>query len=481
MDFSTQYINGEWVKGASEKTVENINPYSGEQLTTIYSVNEDDVDRAYQAAKEAQSKWEKEAPAVRQAYLEKLKEVVKQEKQMIVDWLIKEAGSTRSKAEVEIEIALGIIQESISFPNRMKGQILPSQIGGKENYVYRMPKGVIAMIGPWNFPFHLCMRTVAPAFATGNTVVIKPASETPVTSGLLLAYLFEKAEFPAGTVNVTVGRGSEIGDSFVTHPVPELISFTGSTEVGSYLAELGGKHLKDTTLELGGNNAMLVLNDADIEQAVNAAVFGKFLHQGQICMSINRIILEEEVYEEFVQKFVEKVKTLKIGDPAAEDTVIGPLINDDQIERIQNEVEESLKQGAHAEVKGEVNGRVMGPTVLTNVTNEMPIARNEIFGPVAPILKVESVEEAIELANDTPYGLTASVFTADRYYGMEVGRKIETGMVHVNDQPVNDEAHVAFGGEKDSGLGRFGGEWVLDKMTTDQWISVQAEDRSYPF
>ncbi|QAS52499.1 aldehyde dehydrogenase family protein [Halobacillus litoralis] len=479
--FTKQYINGQWKSGSSEKYVDNVNPYTQQTIVSIPSANEDDLNEAYGAAEEVQKFWMEIPPAQKQDYFDQLLKVVNERKEEIIDWLVKEAGSTLIKAEVEFQAAAGIIREASSFPTRMTGQILPSNTPGKENRVYRSPKGVIGVIGPWNFPFHLAMRSIAPAIVTGNTVVVKPASETPVTSGLLIADLFEEAGFPQGVLNVIVGRGSEIGDAFVTHPAAKLISFTGSTEVGSHIGELAGKYIKDTALELGGNNAMIVLDDADIDKAVDAAAFGKYLHQGQICMSLNRIIVDESVHEDFIERFKEKVESLKVGDPSERDTVIGPLINSGAVERIQADLNASIEEGAEVLTGGKADGSVFQPTVLTGVTNDMPVAEKEMFGPVSSIIKVSSEEEAIKVANGTPYGLSGSVFTRNVHRGVEVAKRVETGMIHINDQSVNDEAHVAFGGEKESGTGRFGGEWALDKFTTVKWIGVMNGYREFPF
>ena len=480
-NFTQQYINGQWKNGSSEKNVENVNPYTNETIATIPSANEEDLNEAYQAAEAAQTDWMQLTPRQKQGYFDELLNVVTERKDEIVDWLVKEAGSTLVKAEVEYAAAVAIIRESSSFPTRMKGEILPSNTPGKENRVYRSPKGVIGVIGPWNFPFHLAMRSIAPAIATGNTVVVKPASDAPVTSGLLIADIFEEAGFPNGVMNVVVGRGSEIGDAFVTHPTAKLISFTGSTEVGSHIGELAGKHIKDTALELGGNNAMIVLDDADIDQAVEAAAFGKYLHQGQICMSLNRIVVHEKVHDEFVEKFKQKVATLQAGDPSEKSTVVGPVINSEAVERIQEDVRKTVEQGAELVAGGESEGNVMQPTILINVTNDMPTANHEMFGPVASIIKVADEDAAVEVANGSPYGLSGSLFTTDIHRGVELAKRVETGMIHINDQSVNDEAHVAFGGEKESGIGRFGGEWALDKFTTVKWIGVMTGYREFPF
>lgn len=478
--FTKQYINGTWKQGSSEKNIEDFNPYTGEKLLTIQSADKNDLDEAYRAAKNVQPKWANMTVVEKQDHFQKLVDAMLDEKDTIIEWLIKESGSTRIKANIEFDSALGIVKESMSFITRTAGRILPSNFPNKENRIYRMPKGVIGVIGPWNFPFHLTMRSIAPALATGNSAVIKPASDTPVTSGLIFGLLFEKAGFPQGLVNVVVGKGSEIGDEFVTHPIPKLISFTGSTEVGRHIGENAGKNLKDVALELGGNNVMIVLKDANIERAAKAAVFGKFLHQGQICMALNRIIVDKEIHDQFVDEFVKLTGQLKYGDPSDPSIFVGPVINKEQVERIQKDLNESIEQGAELIYGGKVEGNLIQPTVLKNVANDMPIAQNEIFGPVAAIIRAEDEEDAIQIANDSPYGLSGSIFTEDRHHGALLGLKIETGMIHVNDQSVNDEAHVSFGGEKESGIGRFNGEWAIDKFTTVKWIGVQSGYRDYP-
>ena len=479
-NFTNQFINGQWKQGSSNKTIVDRNPYNGEVLLTIPSANKADLDLAYEAAKKAQIAWMDLPLGEKQILFDKLVQVLENNRDTIIDWLVKESGSTVLKANVEFGLVMAMVKESATFMTRINGTILPSYLPNKENRVYRIPKGVVGVIGPWNFPFILTMRSVAPALATGNSVVIKPSSETPVTSGLLIGHLFQEAGFPDGLVNVVVGRGSEIGDEFVTHPIPKLISFTGSTEVGKRIGELAGKNLKDVALELGGNNAMLVLKDANVKRAAKAAAFGKFLHQGQICMSLNRLIVAQEIYEEFVEEFLAITKRINVGNPADPSNFIGPLINHEQVERIQRDIAESVKQGAIIVQDGQVEECLMSPVVLTNVKNDMPIAQNEIFGPVAPIIIAENEEEAIKIANDSPYGLSGSVFTENLHHGVEVAKKIETGMIHINDQSVNDEAHIPFGGEKDSGIGRFNGDWAIDKFTTFKWISIQNGYRDYP-
>ncbi|ARS36367.1 aldehyde dehydrogenase family protein [Pontibacter actiniarum] len=477
------YINGQWRDGSKkDKEQEVINPFDGSTVATFVPGTKQDLDEAYKAAQEAQKAWAATTVGEKRDVIEKAAQIIKERKEEIIEWLVKESGSSKLKATLEWKNAFEITREASSFPGRMHGLIVPSYTPGKESRMYRRPLGVIGVISPWNFPFHLSMRSVAPALATGNAVVLKPASHTPVTGGTLLAKIFEEAGLPKGLFSVVVGSGSDIGDDFVTHDVPKLISFTGSTPVGEGIAELAGKKLKKLSLELGGNNVMIVLDDADVDKAVDAAVFGKFLHQGQICIAINRILVHEKIHDEFVEKFAAKVKGLPVGNPADDGTIVGPLIDTDAVERIQNDLEDSISAGARKVVDGQMRSeRLMEPVVLADVKNDMPIAHNEIFGPVAVIIKYKTDEEAVEIANGTQYGLSGAIQTNDTERGVQLAQRIETGMVHVNDQSVNDEANAAFGGMKESGLGRFNGEFVLEEFTTVQWITVQHKQRKYPF
>ena len=293
-------------------------------------------------------------------------------------------------------------------------------------------------------PLHLTARSLAPALALGNAVVVKPASDTPITGGLLLARIFEEAGLPAGVLSVVVGSGAEIGDAFVEHPVPALISFTGSTQVGRNIGRIasGGEHLKHVALELGGNSPFVVLADADVEQAVNAAVVGKFLHQGQICMAINRIIVEQPLLEDFTRRFVERVKALPYGDPSKPGTVVGPVINARQLAGLKEKIATAKAEGATLLLGGEPQGNVMPPHVFGNVTADMEIAREEIFGPLVGIQSARDAEHALELANSSEYGLSSAVFTASLERGVQFARRIHAGMTHVNDIPVNDEPNA---------------------------------------
>lgn len=482
-DFHVQPLAGEWREGSGENLRSVLNPFTGEELVSIRLANSEDLDKAYRAAEAAQHEWAARAPSERSAVLLRAVSIFDERKDEIIDWLIRESGSTRLKAMVEWGSARAITQEAASMPARAHGYTMASDIPGKENLVYRRPLGVVGVISPWNFPLHLSQRSVAPALALGNAVVIKPASDTPVTGGLLLARIFEEAGLPEGVLSVVVGAGSDIGDDFVAHPTPALISFTGSTPVGKNIGRIatGGDYIKKVALELGGNSPFVVLDDADVEQAAKAAVFGKFLHQGQICMAINRIIVDQSRYDEFVAAFVAQVKTLKVGDPSDIETAIGPIINQSQLEGLQKKIADAKAQGATVLLEGEVSGQVLPPHVFGDVTPDMELSAEEIFGPIAGIQKARDEQHALELANGTESGLSSAVFSGDPERGLSFARKVRAGMTHVNDMPVNDEAALPFGGEKNSGLGRFNGDWAIEEFSTVQWVSVQRTPRQYPF
>ena len=482
-NFHLQLLAGEWREGSGEESRPVVNPYSGETLTSIRAATSDDLDATYQKAAVAQVAWADTPAAERAALMLRVVSIFDARKEEIIAWLVREAGSTRLKATIEWDLARTITLEAASMPSRVQGATMSSDIPGKENAVYRRPLGVVGVISPWNFPLHLSQRSVAPALALGNAVVIKPASDTPITGGLLLGRMFEEAGLPAGVLSVVIGPGSAIGDDFVAHSIPSMISFTGSTPVGKNIGKIAtsGRHLKKVALELGGNSAFVVLDDADVEQAVKAAVFGAFLHQGQICMAINRIIVDQGLYDRFVAGFITHASKLKVGDPSAVETVIGPIINKAQLEGLQQKIAKAREQGAKVLLDGEIHGQMVPPHVFGDVTPDMEISREEIFGPLVGIQKARDEQHALELANGTEFGLSSAVFSGDLDRGLRFARKIRAGMTHVNDMPVNDEAHLPFGGEKNSGLGRFNGDWAIEEFSTVQWVSVQRVPRQYPF
>jgi aldehyde dehydrogenase (NAD+) len=481
--FGKLYIDGKWRLGRSGKTLKDTNPYNGETLAEIALANLDDLDEAYQRAAKAQPAWAETGPAVRSAVLLRVAAIMEARRQELAEWIIREAGGTQFKAQIEVSACIEQAREAASFPTRVEGRIFHSNFPGKECRVYRGPVGVIGVISPWNFPLILAQRSVAPALALGNAVVLKPASDTPISGALLLAKVFDEAGLPAGLLNVVVGAGSEIGDAFVLHLIPRVISFTGSTAVGRRVAECASKSkiIKRTALELGGNAPCVVLADADIGQAVKGAVFGKFIHQGQVCMSTNRVIVDAKIYDEFTSQYVERVRQLKAGDPMDPATVIGPIINRAQLERLCLVIQGSKAEGARQILGGSPSGLLLPAHVFSEVKSDMSIAKEELFGPVAPLIKASGEEDALRIANDTEYGLSSAVFTRDLERGVTFARKLQTGMTHVNDSSFYDEANLPFGGEKNSGIGRFNGHWVIDEFTTDHLITVQHVPASYPF
>jgi aldehyde dehydrogenase (NAD+) len=480
--FGQQPIAGSWRTGRGKGRLTDRNPYNGETLVEIAHADERDLDEAYAGAVKAQKAWAASLPVERAEVMRNAARVMEARHGEIVSWLIAEAGSTRIKAELEFAAVRAVMLDASYVPYRVEGRILPSDVPGKECRVYRQPVGVVGVISPWNWPLQLSNRSVAPALAAGNSVVLKPASDTPITGGLLLAKLYEEAGLPPGVLSVVVGAGAEIGDAFVRHPASRVISFTGSTPVGRGIARLAAEAplMKRVELELGGNSPMVVLADADLELAVDAALFGKFLHQGQICMIANRFIVEGRLYQPFVERFTERARGLKAGDPSDPETLVGPIINEKRLHVLEERIAEARKSGARETLGGKAQRQVLPPHVFADVKNDMLIAREEIFGPVAPIIPAASEDEALALANETSFGLSGSVFTRDLGRGTRFAQRLQAGMAHVNDQPVNDLANNPFGGEKNSGIGRFGGDWAVDAFTTDKWVTVQHVPRQFP-
>ncbi len=476
-----QFIDGEWRDGHSSSLLNNINPYNDQVINTYKLASIQDIDLAYQAAEKAKQEWDKVNPYKKRDILENAVKYIEEHEEEITSIIMDELGGTRLKAAFEIGLVKNIIKEAATFPLRMEGKILPSTIDDVENRLYRIPAGVVGVISPFNFPFFLSMKSVAPALGAGNGVVLKPHEDTPIMGGTLIGKIFEEAGVPKGLINVVVTDINEIGDAFVEHPIPRIISFTGSTKVGSYIGQLAVKNFKKPLLELGGNSAFIVLEDADIEYAVNAATFSRFTHQGQICMSANRILVQQSIYNEFIEKYAQKVASLTVGDPKDPQTIIGPVINDRQAKTLEALIEKGIAEGATPLLKGSIHGRLFEPTILADVTTDMSVSQEELFGPVVCVIPFETEEDAINIANNTRFGLSGAVHTSNLERGVELAKKVHTGMIHVNDLTINDEPIVAFGGEKQSGLGRLNGEWSLEEFTTLKWISVNYGQRKLPY
>lgn len=478
--FALMPLGGQWRPGRSSATLTDRSPWDGDVIAEFPLASVADVDLAYEAAVSAQPAWSQALPSERAGVMLRAAEILERRHDEFAHWVTRESGGTVAKVQIELGVVRAGLLEAAGMPHRMEGRILTSDIPGKENRVYRTPVGVVCLISPWDFPLYLTNRSLAPALALGNSVVLKPSSNTPVTGGLLLARLFEEAGLPAGVLNVVVGASSEIGERLVSHPAPRVVSFTGSTETGLGISRLTG--IKKLLLELGGNAPLVVLDDADVEYAVESAVFGSFYNSGQICMIANRVIVDASIHDSFVEAFVERTRRLVVGDPSDPATFIGPVISDAQLASVLDKVNRARADGAELVLGGTAvgpAGLTLPPHVLLG-SNEVATAREEVFGPVITIIPADGEEDALRLVNDTEYGLSSAVHTGDRERGTRFALRVRAGMTHVNDSPVNEEDHVAYGGEKLSGLGRFGGAWSVEEFTTDHWVSIQHELRPYP-
>lgn len=478
------YINAEWVDAADGKTFDDFNPYTGEVFARVAGGREADAKRAVDAAAAAFSDWSDTPPEARRAYLLKAADILEGRREEIAGILTEETGATFGWAMFQCSLTPGMLREAAAQVHMVTGQIIPANLPGAFFMALRQPVGVVAGIAPWNAPLILSLRSVVFAMAYGNTTVLKASSEAPISGGLVYGEIFEEAGLPPGVLNVlsnTPGLAGEVGDVLIDDSRVRRISFTGSTDVGREVAKKAGERLKRVTLELGGSDPLLILKDADVDYAVNAATFGRFLHQGQICMSVKRIIVEKPVADEFTEKFVAKVSGLKVGDPKEHDTIIGPLINQTQLDILREQVENAIEGGAKVLCGGKFEGLSYWPTVLTDVTAEMRVCREEVFGPVVPVMVVEDEEDALRVANDSPFGLSSGIITNDLQKGLDLAERLETGMVHINDSSVHDEAQVPFGGVKDSGWGRHGGLAALEEFTELRWVTMQRTPREYPF
>jgi aldehyde dehydrogenase (NAD+) len=455
-------------------------------LTEVPGASVADIADAFAAASAAQPAWAAKPPRERSAILRRAAAIVLARREEIIEMTVREVGGVRKFAEIVWYFAWSILDAAAAYPARVKGEIVPTETAGEESFVYRKPLGVITIISPWNSPINLTMRSLAPALALGNAVVLKPSSETPITGGLIHARIFEAAGLPEGVLNVLAGASREIGDAVVTHPASSLISFTGSTEVGRGLFATSGSasRIKRLGLELGGNAPFVVLEDADLDRAAKALVVSRFLQQGQICMSANRAIVDAGVFDDFVSRVVALTRALPGGDPGDPATVIGPLINAAQTRMVVEKIARAQHEGARMLVGGPVSGalgNIVPPHVFVDVEPGYGLAQEESFGPLLPILKANGDAHALALANDTQYGLSSAVFTADLDRGKRFLLGIQAGMGHLNDVSVADSEYAPFGGEMNSGLGRFNSDWVIDEFTRPHWITLQREASPLPF
>ncbi len=474
------FINGEWVPSSTGTMIDDINPANGEVYARVHQASKENIEWAIAAAHAAKDEWGKTPPALREGILLKAADILEERLPEFADVLIDEGGATFGKAMFEASFVANMLRSAAGECRRIFGETMPSDAPGVFSMTVRRPLGVIAGISPFNFPFLLAMKKVCLALAAGNTFVLKPASPTPVI-GLKIAELFDAAGLPRGVLNVIPVKGSTLGNTLVEDPRIRMVTFTGSTEVGKLLAEVAGRYQKKITLEMGGKSPLIILKDADLDYAVDAAAFGIFLHQGQVCMANSRLIVEADVYDEFCAKLAEKARSLKVGNPREPDTVIGPLVEGKQCAFIDGQVQDALSKGARVLYGGNSDGAFYQPTIVADVTKEMRIFDEESFGPVVCVIKVASSEDALQVANDSSFGLSSALITNDLQKAFDLSLRLESGMVHINDCSIFDEPHVPFGGVKDSGVGREGGRYSMEEMTEVKWITVQMGQRHFPF
>ena len=480
---SRQFIGGEWVDAADGGTFEDLDPYTGDVVAHVAAADEEDAELAVGAAAAALAGWAQTPPAERQRIFLKAADLLEARQMEVVDVLARETGASFGFGMFQTMFVPNLFRQAAALAYAPMGQIIPSDTGTFAMGI-RKPVGVVGALAPWNAALILSARSIAAPLALGNTVVLKPSEWSPYSGGLLWGEIFEEAGLPAGALNVVThapGAAAAIGDALIEHPAVRRLNFTGSTAVGREIAVAAGRQLKRVVLELGGSNPLIVLDDADLEYAVNATAFGAYLHQGQICMSTRRIYVERPVADEFIARLAAKTAGLKAGDPKEHDTVIGPLISESALNLVRDRVEEAVRGGATVLAGGEAVGPCYRATLLANVPADCDFARYETFGPVASVEVVDSAEEAVARANATTYGLSAGILTSDRDRGFTLAQAIDSGIVHVNDQTVADEPQMPFGGVKDSGFGRFGGQAVVDEFTELRWITVQSGTHPYPF
>jgi acyl-CoA reductase-like NAD-dependent aldehyde dehydrogenase/ABC-type branched-subunit amino acid transport system ATPase component len=476
-------INNADVKATANATFERLNPMTGAVAARAAASSADDAIRAADAAAAAFPAWSEMAPAARRALLNKAADLIEAAGDEFAPVMGAETGSTAMWAAFNCMLASGMVREAAAMTTQIAGEIIPSNVPGSLAMGYRQPVGVVAGIAPWNAPVILGVRAIAMPLACGNTVVLK-ASETCPGTHRLIGTLFREAGFPPGVVNVVTNAPKDAGavvEALIAHPAVRRVNFTGSSRVGKIIARKCAEHLKPVLLELGGKSPLVVLDDADLDEAVNAAAFGAFANQGQICMSTERIVVDEKVADAFVARLAAKAKSLSVGDPREGKAILGSVVDHSAAERVTSLVLDAVAKGARLAAGGTINGTLIGAHVLDHVTPQMRIYEEESFGPVTTVVRANGVDDAVRIANDTPYGLSSAVFGRDINRAFAVARRLETGICHINGPTVHDEAQMPFGGVKESGYGRFGGKAAINEFTELRWITIQSGHRHYPF
>lgn len=480
---SKLYINGEWRDASGGAHFDVMNPATGEVLGQAPDGTHSDILDAYTAANTAQKAWAALPFTERARYMHKVADVFEARKEELVAINVAETGSWVKKARFEVGYTPNVYRAAAAAAYGATAEMLPSETG-KVSIVERVPLGVVSVISPWNMPMLLSSRGLGVALAIGNTIVLKPSEESPFSGGLLIAEVFEEAGVPPGVLNVvSCSRDNvkAVGDEMVENPLSKAISFTGSTAVGTNIAMKAGGLLKKACVELGSKDSMIILDDADLQSAVQSARFGAFFHQGQICMATEKVIVTQGIADEFISKFIKSTEELRVGDPTSEECEIGPVINKVQADKVQERLDLAIKQGAKVETGGSRDGLYFKPTILTGVTPDMAMFNEETFGPIVSVIVAKDEDDAIEIANNSEYGLSSSVFTKDEERGLRVARRLQTGMSHINDTTIYDEPTIPFGGVKKSGMGRHGGRWSVETFSETRWLTIERGGRHKPF
>lgn len=463
-------------------TATRLDPVTGKSATTFAASRAEDALKAVSSCARAFPAWSKTGPNQRRDILLRAAQLLEDRTEAFTSVMITETGASLPWVRFNVKLAAGMLREAASLTTHIKGEIIPADKPGSFSFAFRRPVGVVLSIVPWNAPIILAVRAFGTALACGNTVVLKASENSPGTQHLLAQVMID-AGLPPGVMNfITHTRedAAEVVEAMIAHPAVHRVNFTGSTAVGRIVAGMGAKYLKPVLLELGGKAPLLVLEDADIDNAVRAAAFGAYMHQGQICMSTERVILDHKIADEFVAKMKAKVESMSAGDPSKTNAPLGALISKDAARRVDGLIDDAVAKGAKAIVRGSVEGAIMQPALLDGVTPEMKIYYEESFGPVTCMIRVDNIEEAIAVANDTEYGLKAGIFSRDVKRALEIARRLEFGCCHINGPTVYDEAQMPLGGMKASGYGRFGGHAGINEFTETHWVSVEDPDQHYP-
>jgi benzaldehyde dehydrogenase (NAD) len=473
------YLSG-WTEPGGG-TIPVVEPATGDELGQIGMAGPSDVARAAKAAAAAQPAWAALPFHQRAAVLRRAGDLWAQHAEEVQGWLVREAGAIPGMAGFNTHVAQQECYEASTLPSRPYGELIPSE-EPRLSWAEKTPVGVVGVISPFNAPLILAIRSVAPALALGNAVLLKPDPRCAVSGGFAIARVFEEAGLPPDLLHVLPG-GADVGEALITEPLVRVISFTGSTAAGRRVGQLAAAHLKRVHLELGGNSALIVMDDADLDLAVSAGAWASFLHQGQICMTAGRHLVHESVHDEYVARLADKAGHLPVGNPATEQVALGPIIDVRQRDKVHTLVTDSVAAGAKLNAGGTYEGLFYKPTVLSEVTQRTPAYANEVFGPVAPVIRFSTADEAAALAADSDYGLSLGILTRDVMRGLELSRRIPTGIVHINEQTVGDEAVIPFGGVRGSGTGaRFGGGAAnVDAFTDTRWVTVRGDIAPYPF